>query len=350
MRSLDSEEAKVKLSHGSGGKETSLIVERLILSKLSGEELSLEGGVGLGELDDGAAIPLPDGKYLVLSIDSYTVNPPFFPGGDLGKLAACGTINDVLMMGGVPKVILDSIIVEEGSPISEVEMIANSLIETLRSEGVKLVGGDFKVMPRGQLDRYVITTAGLGIAKRPIVDSRVRAGDKVIVTGTIGEHGAAILAAQEGLSVKGELRSDVEPLTRLMVPLIEKYGESIHAAQDPTRGGLAQTLNEWAKKSGLLLVVSEERVPVREEVRAFTELLGIDPFFLACEGRAVLGVDGSLAEEILDFIRDLGYSDASIIGEVRENRDYGGIVIMRTLVGGLRILEPPSGVIVPRIC
>ncbi|MEM0017431.1 MAG: hydrogenase expression/formation protein HypE [Candidatus Korarchaeum sp.] len=340
----------VKLAHGSGGRETTLLVRKLVLSKLSDEELSVEGGVGLGELDDGAAIPLPDGTYLVISIDSYTVNPPFFPGGDLGKLAACGTINDILMMGGIPKVILDSIIVEEGSPLSEVEEITESFIETLRKEGVKLVGGDFKVMPKGQLDRYVITTAGLGIARRPIVDSRLKPGDRIIVTGTIGEHGAAILSSQEGLSVKSELRSDVEPLTRLMVPLVERYGTAIHAAQDPTRGGLAQTLNEWAQKSGLLLVVSEDKIPVREDVKAFTELLGVDPLFLACEGRAVLGVEGSLAEEILEFIRGLGYSDASIIGEVRKGEGYDGIVIMRTLVGGLRILEPSSGVIVPRIC
>ncbi|MDW8035847.1 MAG: hydrogenase expression/formation protein HypE [Candidatus Korarchaeum sp.] len=278
------------------------------------------------------------------------LGPSFFPGGNLGKLAACGTINDVLMMGGIPKVILDSIIVEEGSPLSEVEEITRSLIETLREEGVKLVGGDFKVMPKGQLDRYVITTVGLGIAKRPIVDSRLRPGDKIVVTGTIGEHGAAILSAQEGLYVRGELRSDVEPLTKLMVPLIERYGAAIHAAQDPTRGGLAQTLNEWAQKSGLVVVVSEDKVPVREDVRAFTELLGVDPFFLACEGRAVLGVESNLAEEILRFIRDLGYSDASIIGEVKRKEGYGGIVVMKTLVGGLRVLEPPSGIIVPRIC
>ncbi|MEM3371181.1 MAG: hydrogenase expression/formation protein HypE [Candidatus Korarchaeum sp.] len=340
----------VKLAHGSGGRETGLIVRRLLLSKLSDDELSVDGGIGLGELDDGAAIPLPDGTYLVVSIDSYTVNPPFFPGGNLGKLAACGTINDVLMMGAIPKAILDSIVVEEGSPLPEVEEITRSFIETIRGEGVRLIGGDFKVMPRGQLDRYVITTTGLGIAERPIVDSRVRPGDRVIVTGTIGEHGAAILAAQEGLSVRGELRSDVEPLTKLMVPLLETYGEAIHAAQDPTRGGLAQTLNEWAQKSGFLLIVSEDRIPVREDVRAFTELLGIDPLLLACEGRAVLGVEGSLAEEIVNFIRDLGYSDASIIGEVREKEGYGGMVAMRTIVGGLRVLEPPSGVIVPRIC
>jgi len=343
-------EGSIKLSHGSGGKETSLILKSLILSALSDEELSLKGGVGLKELDDGAAIPLPDGTYLVVSIDAYTVNPPFFPGGDLGKLAACGTINDILMMGGEPKAILDSIVVEEGSPISDVKRIVDSFIGVLREEGVKLLGGDFKVMPRGQLDRYVITTAGMGIAKRPIVDSSIRPGDKIIVTGTIGEHGAAILSAQEGIAVEGKLESDVSTLSKLMLPLLEAYGDKVHAAQDPTRGGLAQTLNEWAQKSGLLILVEERKIPVRDDVRAFTELLGIDPLALACEGRAVLGVDGNSAEDILSFIKELGYEEASIIGEVRESERYSGIVVMRTSVGGLRILESPSGVIVPRIC
>jgi hydrogenase expression/formation protein HypE len=278
------------------------------------------------------------------------VNPPFFPGGDLGKLAACGTINDILMMGGEPKAILDSIVVEEGSPISDVRRIVDSFIGVLREEGVKLLGGDFKVMPRGQLDRYIITTAGIGIAKRPIVDSSIRPGDKLIVTGTIGEHGAAILSAQEGIAVEGKLESDVSTLSKLMLPLLEAYGDKVHAAQDPTRGGIAQTLNEWAQKSGLLMIVEERKIPLREEVRAFTELLGIDPLALACEGRAVLGVDGDSAEDVLSFIKELGYEEASIIGEVRESEKYSGIVVMRTSVGGLRILEPPSGVIVPRIC
>jgi len=253
-------------------------------------------------------------------------------------------------MGGEPKAILDSIVVEEGSPISDVRRIMDSFIGVLREEGVKLLGGDFKVMPKGQLDRYVITTAGIGIAKRPIVDSSIKPGDKVIVTGTIGEHGAAILSAQEGIAVGGKLESDVSTLSKLMLPLLETYGDKIHAAQDPTRGGLAQTLNEWAQKSGLFILVEERKIPLRDDVRAFTELLGIDPLALACEGRAVLGVEGDSAEDILSLIKELGYEEASIIGEVRGSERYSGIVVMRTSVGGLRILESPSGVIVPRIC
>ncbi len=340
----------ITLSHGSGGRETSLIVNSLVLSLLKEDMKTVKGGVGTDELDDGAAIPIGDGRYIVISIDSYTVNPPFFPGGNLGKLAASGTINDVLMMGGNPVAIMDAVIVEEGSRMEEIKEIIRSFVDVLREEGVKLVGGDFKVMPRGQLDRYVITTAGVGIAEKLIVDSNLSPGDKIIVSGTVGEHGAAILAAQEGLSVEGELKSDVRPLKDLMLRLIDEFGHAIHAAQDPTRGGLAQALNEWASKTGHLITVDESEIPVREEVRAFTELLGIDPLSLACEGRAVLGVSPTGADAVLDLIRELGYKEASIIGEVKKSEKYGGMVVMRSIAGGLRLLEPPSGMAIPRIC
>ncbi|RLG41453.1 MAG: hydrogenase expression/formation protein HypE [Thermoproteota archaeon] len=340
----------IKLSHGSGGKETARIVSSLILSLLREDMMAVEGGIGTDELDDGATIPIGDGRYIVVSIDSYTVNPPFFPGGNLGKLAASGTINDVLMMGGEPIAMMDAVVVEEGSRMEEVREIVRSFIEVLREEGVKLIGGDFKVMPRGQLDRYVITTVGVGIAEKLIVDSNLSPGDKIIVSGTIGEHGAAILAAQENFSVEGELKSDVQPLKRLMLSLIEEFGHAIHAAQDPTRGGLAQTLNEWASKTGHLITVNEAEIPIRDEVRAFTELLGVDPLSLACEGRVVLGVSPADADAILDSIRELGYRDAAIIGDVKKSEKYGGMVVLESVAGGLRILEPPSGTIVPRIC
>ncbi len=341
----------VRLAHGSGGKETQAIINSLIVSMLEREMKRVEGGVGTDELDDGSAIPLPGGGFLVFTVDSYTVNPPFFPGGNIGELAACGTINDLLMMGARPLAMLDAIVAEEGFPLEDLRRIVSSLVEVLRREGVKLIGGDFKVMPRGQVDRIVITTAGVGVAERLIVDSRLKPGDKIIVSGSVGEHGAAILAAQKGVDVESEgLMSDSQPLTGLMLPLLERYGEAIHAAQDPTRGGLAQTLNEWARKTDLVIAVEETKIPVREEVRAYTELMGIDPLALACEGRAVLGVDPRKAEEILSFIRELGFGDAEIIGEARSLERYKGLVLLKTSAGGLRILESPSGVLVPRIC
>ncbi len=338
----------ITLSHGSGGIETGKLLERLILSKLKDDMKRALNGIGTDELDDGATLRIGSSS-LVVSIDSYTVNPPFFPGGDVGELAASGTINDVLMMGGNPVAILDSIVFEEGFPMEKADEILNSFLDVLRRENVSLIGGDLKVMPRGQLDGVLIATVGLGIAARPVVDSNLREGDKLIITGSIGEHGAAILAAQKGFDVESEgLKSDVRTLS-FMRDLISEFGEEIHAARDPTRGGLAGSLNEWAKKTGLILVVDEEKIPVREEVRAFTELLGVDPLVLACEGRALLGVSPESADEILSFLENRGEAP-SLIGEVRRSERFKGIVLLRTVSGGSRILEPPSGEIVPRIC
>jgi len=340
----------VRLSHGAGGRETTTLLEKLVISRLPSEMKTALGGVGTDELDDGATI-VAGGQHVVISIDSYTVNPPFFPGGDIGKLAACGSINDVLMMGGRPVAMLDAIVAEEGLPVSDLDRIVQSFLSVLREEGVSLIGGDLKVMPRGQLDGVLITTACVGVAERPIVDSRVRPGDVVIVTGTVGEHGAAIMAAQKGIGVEAEgLVSDVQPLTRIMLPLLKEYGESIRAAQDPTRSGVAGALNEWAQKSGTVIVVNGPSIPVREEVRAYCEMLGVDPLSLACEGRALLAVDPSAADAVLALLRELGCEDAAVIGEIRGSERFRGIVLLRTEAGGLRILERPSGVIVPRIC
>lgn len=341
----------VSLAHGSGGKETSEIVDKLIISKLRAELMRVEGGLGTDVMDDGAAIPMEGGGYLIVTVDSYTVNPPRFPGGDIGALAASGTINDVLMMGGRPIAMLDSVVVEEGFPIDELNSLLDSMLGVLASEGVALIGGDFKVMPRGQVDGIVITAVGLGIARRPIVDSGLRPGDRIIVTDYVGEHGATIMALQHGIDLsRGELRSDVKPLTKLMLPLLEEFRDAIHAARDPTRGGLAMALNDWAVKSGVSIVVDEESIPLREPVRAYSEVLGIDPLTLASEGVALLGVERSKAEEVLERVHELGYKNAAIIGEAVKPGRLGSVVLLRTSVGGTRVVEPPTGEIVPRIC
>ncbi|MEM0225974.1 MAG: hydrogenase expression/formation protein HypE [Thermofilaceae archaeon] len=345
----------VTLAHGSGGVESFKLLEELLFSRVEDRFKRVEGGVGIDKLDDGAAIPLPDGRYLVVSIDAYTVNPPFFPGGNIGVLAAAGTINDVLMMGAKPLAMLDSIVVEEGFPLRDLEAIIESLVETLRREGVALVGGDFKVMPKGQVGGIVVTTAGIGVAERLIVDEP-KPGDKLVVSGCVGDHGAVIALLQSGLwgSVKelseGLLRSDVKPLTRLMLPLLEKYGWAITAARDPTRGGLAGVLNEWASRSGTVIVVEESSIPVREPVKRYAEMLGIDPLYLASEGTAVLAVKPEAAEEVVEYMRGLGFEDARVFGEVRYSEKYRGFVLARTSVGGHRIIEPPSGELIPRIC
>lgn len=342
----------ITLAHGAGGRETSDIIEQLIRRKVPREYWRISGGTGLDELDDSALIPVGE-NYLAVTIDDYTVKPVKFPGGDLGVLAASGTINDLLMVGAKPLAALDGIIVEEGLSMEDLDSIIESYINTLVQEGVALIGGDFKVMPKGQLDGIVIASAGIGIVEgKPIRDSEISPGDKIIVSGYIGDHGAAILSAQKTLGVEFDVKSDVRPLSKLMLPLLNRYRDNIHAANDPTRGGLAMTLNDWAKKSGNVILLEEERVPIREQVREYSEMLGVDPLSLASEGVAVLAVEGNRANEILSFIKSLGFTEAEIIGIVKRTREenYAGRVIARSVTGGYRIVEPPSGEIVPRIC
>ena len=343
----------ITLAHGSGGKETEELVKNLIRAIVPPDYWKVKGGTGLDVLDDAALIPMGDDRFIAVTIDTYTVKPIFFPGGDLGKLAASGTINDLLMVGARPLAAVDGVVVEEGFPTEQFKKIMESYIGTLTSEGVALIGGDFKVMPKGQIDGIVIASAGIGIVEgKPIIDRDIRPGDKIIVTGYVGDHGAAILAAQQTVGVKFDVESDVKPLTKLMLPLLERYRDKIHGAGDPTRGGVAMLLNDWAEKTGTVIVVEEEKVPIRPQVREYAEMLGVDPLSLANEGTAVLAVDGEAAEEILEYIRKLGFEQAQIIGAVYEAKDprHAGRVLLKSVTGGVRILEPPSGEIVPRIC
>lgn len=341
--------SKITLAHGAGGRETAELLENIIFSKVENRLKRVEGGLGIDYPDDSALIPIGNGKFLVVSTDSYTVSPIFFPGGDIGKLAVCGSINDVLVMGGIPIAILDTIVVEEGFPIDTLKRIIDSMIEVLTAENIALIGGDFKVMPRGHIDKIVISTTGIGISEKPIVDLNIQPGNRIIVSGYLGEHGATIMALQHGLNVD-VLKSDVKPLTRLFKPLIERFPNVIKAAGDPTRGGLSMLLNNWAKSSGNLIYVDESKIPLREPVKKYSEMLGVDPLYLASEGVAVLAVDGDIAEEVLEFVKSLGFHDAAIIGEVQKNERLQGLVVIRSEIGGLRILEPPTGEIVPRIC
>ncbi len=334
----------ISLVHGAGGIETLKIILELT------KDVKLRkviGGTGLDELDDSALIPISENKFLAITVDSYTVNPIFFPGGDIGKLAATGTINDIAVMGATPLAVLDSIVVEEGFDKDLLLKIMNSFKKVLEKENVALIGGDFKVMPKGSLDKIIISTVGVGIVdkKNLLLDSNVKPDDQIIISGSIGEHGAIILALQLGLDVSN-LKSDCETVTDIMKTVLKIGG--VHAAKDPTRGGLAMALNEFAKKSNVTIIVDEDKIPIKEEVRSYCEMLGVDPLALACEGRVVLAVKKSKAHEILKELHDMGYEDACIIGEVKKLEP--GIVLMKSKVGGLRILEPPLGEIIPRIC
>lgn len=342
----------VRLEHGAGGTEMLDFILKHIVPRVPPEARNPPEGFGLDFLDDGALIKLGDGGYLAITIDSYTVKPLKFPGGDIGKLAASGTINDLLMMGAKPLALVDAIVVEEGVEELLVEEVVKSFAETAASVGVFVVGGDFKVMPKGSLDTMVVTAAGVGFTRTPLIDRRISPGDAIVVSGPIGDHGAVIAATQLGLldRIRG-LSSDVKPLSDLMVPLIERYGDYIRAARDPTRGGLAGVLSEWARGVGLAIVIDRKAVPVREATRSFLELLGVDPLNSASEGVAVLAVSREVKDEVVGYMRKLGYVDAAVVGEVVEPRTpfLRGRVVVKTEVGGYTILEP-NPQLTPRIC
>jgi len=332
--------------HGGGGTAMAELLSSTILPAFTLRRVF--GGVGLDELDDGATIPL-GGVEVVVTIDSHTVDPIFFPGGDIGRLAIAGTVNDLAVMGARPLAIADAVVVEEGFPVEDLRRIARSMDEAAREAGVAIVAGDFKVMPRGRLDRIVIATCGVGVAERGRIvrDSGLKPGDLIIVTGTIGDHGIALASVREGLSFETELKSDVAPIWDVMEAALRVGG--ITAAKDPTRGGLAAALNEMARKSGVGIRVWEEAIPIRPEVRAASEMLGLDPLEVTCEGRAVIGVERDRAEEVLKAIRSTAHGrDAAIIGEATAERP--GYVILETSVGGKRIVEPPIGEPIPRVC
>lgn len=337
---------KITLAHGSGGKENENIIKLLFRNV---KIRNIDQGIGLDHFDDGILIPYR--SKIISSIDSYTVYPIFFPGGDIGKLAATGSINDVAVMGAKPVAALDSIIVEEGFDIDDLKGIVNSMITVFENEDIALMGGDFKVMPKGKIDKIVITTSVIGILENDIIflDSNVKEGDKIIVSGTIGEHGAVITALQMGIDADLEgLKSDCEPVTRIM-RIVKNIG-GVHAAKDPTRGGLAMTLNEFAQKSDIVIYIDENEIPIRENVKSFSEMLGIDPLYLASEGRVVLAVHPDYADSIVVALKKHGYADARIIGEAKNDPNWNGYVILETIAGGLRILEKPTGELTPRIC
>lgn len=330
---------KVSLMHGAGGE-----VMGELLKVLTRIEHNNAGGIGLEALDDGAVIPVA-GMNIVFTTDSHVVRPIFFPGGDIGRISICGTVNDLAMMGGRPLALSCGMIIEEGFEVADLERIVQSMDAALGESGASLVTGDTKVLEKGALDGIVINTAGIGIAGTPVRDSGLLPGDVILVSGTLGDHGLAIMAERAGLSFGEQIRSDVAPLWGLVSRALE--AGTIHAMKDPTRGGFASAINEMAKKSRVSIRIDEETVPLRKSVKSASMMLGIDPLQVANEGKVVMGVPAEEAEAILAAIKSHHYGyNAAIIGRVTE----GAHVIMETAVGGERFIEPPIGDPVPRVC
>nr|MDO8088562.1 hydrogenase expression/formation protein HypE [Candidatus Sigynarchaeum springense] len=336
----------VTLAHGAGGLMTKNLVDYLIKNVA---KKSVPGGVGLVEMDDGATVPIPGtDRVVVVTTDGHTVDPIFFPGGDLGKLAACGTANDILMMNADPVALTNAIIVEEGFPIKELKRINESLVATANEWGIAIIAGDTKVMPRGTLRGVVIVTTGIGIAKKGdiVVDSNVRPGDDIIVTGTLGDHGTVLLAVRQGLSFDTELVSDVQVLANV-AKITRKFAP--RAMTDPTRGGLAVALNEIASKSRVSIWIDEDKIPFQKATVAACEMLGLSPYELASEGRAVIAVPEGQGEALVIELKKLPEGkSAAVIGHAA--REKPGKVFLRTHIGGTRILAMPLGEPIPRVC
>ena len=332
----------ILLEHGSGGLAGQELISRLFLTHL--------GNPVLSSLEDSAIIETSTGR-LAFSTDSYTVDPIFFPGGDIGLLAVHGTINDIAMRGACPMCLSLGVILEEGLRISDLENIVLSIKEASEKAGVPVVTGDTKVVPKGKGDKVFINTSGIGIVPDGVNISvkEARPGDIIMLSGTIADHGVAILTRRAGISIQGDLKSDTMALHRLVQLLVETLPEAVHTLRDPTRGGIATAFNEIAKTAGVGMDIEESKIPIRPEVEAACELLGLDPLYLASEGKFLALVAPEYAAQALDMIRlQPEGRDAAIIGRV--TKDPASRVVLKTAVGGARLVESLSGEPLPRIC
>ncbi len=334
---------KINRMHGAGGKIMEDLIKDVILKNL--EHTKIEGSsVGLMDLDDGATVPI--GNYeIVFTVDGHTVKPIFFPGGDIGRLSVCGTVNDLSVMGSKPIALSLSIVLPEGFEIDKLDRIMKSINKTSKECGVPIITGDTKV---SNIDDIIISTSGIGIVEKGKVirDSTMKEGDVIIVSGTIGDHGMAILLAREEFEFESNIESDVAPLNSLVSLLLDN-NIKINAMKDPTRGGLANALNEMAEKSGYGITIYEDKIPIKEEVQSLCDAFGIDPLTIANEGKVVMAVSKEDADKCLELLKShpLG-KDADIIGEVVSSHN---MVVMETIVGK-RIVDTPLGDPIPRVC
>jgi hydrogenase expression/formation protein HypE len=354
---MTAQNEKITMLHGAGGTVMHDLVKNYVVKAfggIGGAEVPLEA------MDDAAVV-----GDVVFKSDSHAVKPIFFPGGDIGRIAISGTVNDISCLGAQPFALACGLILEEGLPLADLERVLASMREACVEADVGIVTGDTKVVEKGALGGCVMNVSGIGkrtpalesnlavvrknreLKARWTLDSNLAAGDKIILTGTIGDHGLAVLSAQQGLKFGSEIKSDVKPLNRLVQALLGEVG-GVAAIKDPTRGGLADALNEWTEKSRIGILIQEEKIPIRQDVQTACEMLGLDPLEIGNEGKLIIGVVPQKAEEAVEFLRQTPQGkDAEIVGEATSQ--FRGAAV-QTLVGGKRIIARPVGDPVPRIC
>ncbi len=354
---MTAQDEKITLMHGAGGTVMHELVKNYIVKtfhNIGNAEVPLEA------MDDAAVV-----GDIVFKSDSHAVKPIFFPGGNIGHIAISGTVNDISCLGAQPIALACGLILEEGLLLSDLERVLSSMQEACAQAEVGIVTGDTKVVEKGTLGGLVMNVSGIGkrtqaldhnfeiirqtreFTARWTLDSNLAEGDKIILTGTIGDHGLAVLSAQQGLKFGSDIKSDVQPLNRLVQALLGKIG-GIVAIKDPTRGGLADALNEWSEKSKTGILLEEDKIPIRQDVQTVCEMLGLDPLEIGNEGKLILGVTPQKAQEILEFLQKTPQGkDAQIIGEA--THQFRGVA-MQTVIGGKRIVARPIGDPIPRIC
>lgn len=333
---------KITLACGSGGKLTHQLISGLFYRYFKNDML-LEGG-------DAAVFPMKSGK-MAFTTDSYVIQPIFFKGGNIGKLAICGTVNDLTVSGAIPKYISCGFILEEGFSLQELESIVASMADTAEKAGVSIVTGDTKAVQKGCADKVFINTSGVGFLPegRSFSTKNIREGDKIILSGTMGDHGTAILLERENLKVQSDIASDCAPLNLLVEPVLEQFANGVRVMRDPTRGGVATALNELIAGSGFGIMLYEDVLPVHNEVKGICEMLGMDPLYMANEGKVLLIADAKQADSIVALLRQspLG-KNAAVIGTVTDR--FPDKVFLSTLAGGSRVIDMLAGDQLPRIC
>ena len=331
----------VQLAHGAGGRLSADLIDKIFLPRFGNETLN--------KLEDQATLNLPPGK-LAFSTDSFVVDPIFFPGGNIGELAIYGTVNDVAMSGATPLYISVAFILEEGLPMKDLHRIVVSMEIAAEKAGVQIVTGDTKVVNKGSCDKIFINTTGIGILPEDVYisASNLQPGDKIILSGTVADHGMAVMTSREGLSFQTRVKSDTAPLNGIVKNILE-ITKDIRAMRDPTRGGVATTLNEFAAASNVGIQLYDSNIPVNPDVEGACEILGIDPLYVANEGKMIVVVPAYIAGDVLKAVQKVEFGkDAVIIGEVIDS--HPGMVVVKTPLGANRIVDMPIGEQLPRIC